>query len=75
MITVKVINQSSGNPASGKRVVLGFDGVFSGGNSSSEYTDSNGEAHFNNENGTGQVFVDGRTEYRGKLAGRIIIYI
>ena len=74
MITVKVVSRSSGSSVSGRRVVLGFSGLLRG-MTNSEYTDSNGEAHFDSDNGDGEVFVDGKTEYRGKLAGRIVIYI
>lgn len=75
MITVKVIRQSSGKPAEGKKVSLGFNALFSGGVTRSQYTDRNGEAHFDNNNGDGKVFVDGSTKHEGYLSGRIVIYI
>lgn len=74
MITVKVITQSSGKPAKGKRVSLGFSGLLRG-VTSSEYTDSNGEAHFNADNGEGKVYVNGSEKYKGYLSGRIVVYI
>jgi uncharacterized protein YfaS (alpha-2-macroglobulin family) len=74
MITVKVISKSSGNPIQGKSVSLGFDGVFRG-VTDSEYTDSDGEAHFSAQPGDGQVFVNGSTEYQGNLSGRIVVYV
>ena len=75
MITVKVVRQSSGKPEAGRKVSLGFNALLSGGVTNSEYTDSNGEAHFNSENGDGQVYVDGSTKHKGYLSGRIVVYI
>jgi hypothetical protein len=70
MVTVKVIRKSSGDPAKGKKVALGMpNGVTSG-----EWTDSNGEAHFNVSPNHGKVFVNGSTEYKGYLSGRIVVY-
>jgi hypothetical protein len=75
MISVKVVSESSGKPVKGKKVSLGFDGLLTGGVTGPEYTDSEGEAHFNSDPGNGQVFVDGATKYRGRLAGRVVVYI
>lgn len=75
MITVKVIWQSTGKPAEGRKVALGFSGLFTGGVTRSEYTDRNGEAHFDSDNGEGEVYVDGSTRHRGYLSGRIVVYI
>lgn len=75
MITVKVIWQSTGKPAEGRKVSLGFNAFFSGGVTNNEYTDRNGEAHFDSNNGDGQVYVDGSTKHKGYLSGRIIVYI
>jgi hypothetical protein len=74
MITVKVIYQSSGKPAEGKKVALGFDGLGRG-VTSGEYTDRNGEAHFNADNGDGKVYVNGSTKHKGYLSGRVVVYI
>jgi len=74
MVTVKVLWQDTGKPAKGSRVGLGFDGFFAGG-SGPEYTDDNGEAHFDVDPGTGEVYVDGDTKYRGRIAGRVVVYI
>jgi hypothetical protein len=42
MVTVKIIHRSSGKPVKGKKVALGMpNGVTRG-----EWTDSEGEAHF-----------------------------
>jgi len=76
MISVKVVYKSTGKPVSGKRVKLGFDGNWlPGGFSSDERTDSQGEAHFNNDPGKGRVYVDGKTSYEGDLRGRVVVYI
>lgn len=74
MVSVKIVSKSSGNPVKGKKVSLGFDG-FGRGVTSSEYTDSNGDAHFDAENGEGKVFVDGSTKHKGHLSGRVVVYI
>jgi hypothetical protein len=75
MVTVKVCSQGSGKPLSGKRISLGFDGFFTGGVTHSEYTDSNGEVHFNSDPGDGKVYVDGQPKYKGRIAGRIVVYV
>jgi hypothetical protein len=75
MITVKVVHQSSGKPAQGKKVSLYVREVFAGGVTPPQYTDSNGEAHFKIESTEGEVYVDGSTEHTGRLAGRIVVYI
>lgn len=75
MITVKVIRQSSGQPAEGKKVALGFTALLSGGVTDTKFTDRNGEAHFDTKNGDGKVFVDGLTKHTGYLSGRIVVYI
>lgn len=75
MVTVKVIRRSSGDPVKGKKVALGIDAFFSGGVTKGQWTDSNGEAHFDVKPNQGKVFVDGSTEYEGYLSGRIVVYI
>lgn len=74
MITVKVIYQSSGKLTEGKKVALGFSSLLRG-VTSGEYTDRNGEAHFEADNGDGEVYVDGLTKHKGYLSGRIVVYI
>ena len=75
MITVKVVYQSSGKSAEGRKVSLSVSRLFSGGVTDSQYTDSNGEAHFDIESTDGEVYVDGSTKHKGRLAGRIVVYI
>jgi hypothetical protein len=71
MVTVKVVSKSSGNPAKGKKVALGMpNGVTQG-----EWTNSDGEAHFDVKPNHGKVFVGGSKEHEGYLSGRIVIYI
>lgn len=74
MITIKVVYSSSGKPAKSVRVSLGFSSLFRG-VTDTEYTDDNGEAHFDNDPGDGAVYVNGSTEYEGDLRGRVVVYI
>jgi len=74
MITIKVIRGSSGKPTKGERVSIGFSSLFRS-VTNSEYTDEDGEAHFDAEPDDGQVFVNGSTEYEGEVRGRVVIYI
>lgn len=73
MITVKVVRQSSGKPAEGVEVSLGFG--FGRGVTNRERTDKNGEAHFDADNGEGKVYVDGSQKHSGYLSGRVVVYI
>lgn len=75
MVTVRVIHQSSGKPVKGKKVALGISGVFSGGVTRGEWTDSHGEAHFDVKPNNGKVYVDGSKKYEGHLSGRVVVYI
>jgi len=75
MITVKVVYQSSGKPAEGRKVALYVSKIFESGVTPPQYTDSNGEAHFEIESTEGEVYVDGSTRHKGRLAGRIVVYI
>jgi len=75
MITVKVCYESSGKPAKDKKVSIGVDELFRGGGAGSEWTDSDGEAHFDVEPCQGKVFVDGSTVHKGYLKGRIVVYV
>lgn len=71
MVTVKVVRRSSGDSVKGKKVALKVPS----GVTSDQWTDSNGEAHFDVSPNHGKVFVDGSTEYEGHLSGRIVVYI
>ena len=72
MVTVRVFSKSSGKAIKGKKVSVSFDGLLRG--MATEYTDSSGDAHFNVEPGSGKVYVDGNTVYKGNLAGRVVVY-
>lgn len=74
MFTVKVIDRKTGRPVKGVKVSVGFDGLFRG-FTKDEYTDYDGEVHFDNDNGTGTIYVKGQREYEGKIEGRKVIYI
>lgn len=74
MFTVKVIETSTGRPAVGVRVCVGFDGLLRG-FTKDEYTDSDGEVHFDNDNGTGTIYVNGQRKYEGRIEGRKVIYV
>ncbi|MBD1921131.1 hypothetical protein H6F77_08505 [Microcoleus sp. FACHB-831] len=75
MITVKVFYKDSGKPADSKKVALGIDGFFSGGVTKDQWTDEDGEAHFDTESCTGRIFVNGSIKYEGRIAGRMVVYI
>ena len=74
MITVKVFSRNSGKPVTGRKVVISFDSLIRG-ITSPQYTNDDGEAHFDADNGNGKVYVDGTTKYDGYLSDRIEVYI
>jgi hypothetical protein len=74
MISVQVCSRQSGRPLRGYRVTLGFSGFF-GGVTASEYTDSDGHAHFSCDPGSGEVYVSGKSVFKGTLRGRIVVYV
>jgi 5-hydroxyisourate hydrolase-like protein (transthyretin family) len=75
MVTVRVIHQSSGKPAEGEKVSLYVSRFMASGVTDPEYTDSNGEAHFDVESTDGEVFVSGQSRFQGRLAGRVVVYV
>ncbi len=74
MVSVKVVSKSSGKPVQGASVSIGFLGLTRG-ISSTEYTDSNGEAHFNVDPGEGTVYVRGNDVKKGYLSGLVVVYV
>lgn len=74
MFTVQVINRKTGKPEYHKKISVGFDGILRG-FSKTQYTDKNGETHFNEDNGAGTIYVHGKPVYKGRIEGRRIIYI
>lgn len=75
MVTVKVIRKSSGEAAIGKKVALGIEHTIGTGMTHGEWTNSDGEAHFDVKSGRGKVYVDGSKKYEGNLSGRVYVYI
>lgn len=73
MVTIKVVRQSTGNPEKGVSVAISF-GMLSG-QTKTIRTDSNGEAHFDVKPQNGEVFAAGRSRFRGKIEGRVVVYI
>ena len=71
MLTIKVYSRTTGNPAPHIAVGLGNnDGVYR------ETTNSNGEANFQSASpGTFEVYVGGKTVYKGHLSGEKIFYV
>lgn len=74
MFTVQVFEKSTGKPAYYKKVAVIFNGFFRGA-TKDEYTDRDGEAHFDYDNGTGTIYVQGTKVYEGEIRGRKIVYI
>ncbi len=74
MFTIKVIKASTGRPVERARVGVAFDGIFRG-CTKDEYTDYDGEAHFDYDNGNGTIYVNGHKEYEGRIEGRRVIFI
>ena len=74
MFTIKVLEESTGRPAYYKRVSIGFKGLFHG-FAKDQYTDKNGEAHFDYDNGEGTIYIDGKRNKECYLSGRIVVYI
>jgi len=75
MVTVRVMSRNSGRPVKGKKVALATGGLLSGGVTHGQWTDSNGDAHFDVKPNHGKVYVSGTKEYEGNLFGRVIVYI
>lgn len=75
MFTIKLIEEYSGKPATGRRVSIGFNGLFTGGVTKDQYTDEKGEVHFDYDPAEGTVYVDHQVKYEGRLEGRVLIYV
>lgn len=74
MFTIQIIESNSGKPVISKKIAVIFKGWMRG-CSKDQYTDKNGEAHFNEDNGEGTIYVQGTKVYEGRIEGRKIIYI
>ena len=74
MFSVKVLS-SSGNPVKGAKVSLMFSGWFSGGSVPGQYTNNNGEVHFNIGTGDGTIYVNGRDAKTGYISSTVVVHI
>jgi hypothetical protein len=74
MFTIQVIESSTGKPAYYKKVQVFFNG-WTRGHTRELYTDKNGEAHFDYDNGEGQIYVGSERMYEGSISGRKVVYI
>jgi hypothetical protein len=76
LVTVKVVYEDSGKPAENKKVALYLSRFLASGVTDTVRTDSRGEAHFEEiEPCDGEIYVDGSTEFKGRLSGRMVVYI
>jgi uncharacterized GH25 family protein len=73
MFSIQIISNTTGKPIKGKKVRVGFDGLR--GMTDEEFSDENGEVHFNSDPGNGEVYVDHNTVFKGRIQGRVRIYI
>jgi len=74
MVTVKVVWRDTGKPAEGKKVSVSFDGITRG-VSRDEFTNHNGEAHFDVQPGHGKIFVGGSVVREGRIEGQTVVYL
>jgi hypothetical protein len=74
MVSVKVVSKSTGRPVKAYKVSIGFSGFFRG-FSSTAYTNSEGEVHFENDPGEGTIYVNGSSVYKGHISGMKVIYV
>lgn len=74
MVTVRAFYSSSGRAAKGVNVTVFFDG-FLRGHMGPVITNEDGDAHFDVDPGSGEVFVDSKSRYKGSLRGRVIVYL
>lgn len=71
MITIKVAYEASGEPWENQRAAIGT----AWGVTEYEYTDRNGEVHFDLKPTNGKVYVNGNVVHEGYLSGRVVGYI
>jgi hypothetical protein len=58
-----------------KGLVLGMEHTIGTGMTSGEWTNSDGEAHFDVKPGRDKVYVDGSKRHEGHLSGAFVVYI
>lgn len=77
MVIVQVISGRTGNPVSGKRVAVANHALMSSFITKALSTNSKGEAEFSKMTpcSKGEVYVDGRSVYKGRIDGfnRVIL--
>ena len=77
MVVVQVVSQKTGEPVKGKSVSVGNNAFLASGVSARKTTNANGEAEFTNSKPcqNGEIFIDGRSMYKGKIEGFNRIFI
>lgn len=75
MFTIRVVHESSGRPVRNAKVCCCMSGFFSGGFTSNEWSDGDGDATFETAPGRGTVYVNGSEAYSGYLSGRVVVYV
>ena len=73
MFSVKVVWKRTGKPAKGMKVGVAFDGLR--GMTRDQCTDEDGNTDFNYDPGPGTIFVSGRTAFKGRIEGRVVVYV
>ncbi len=69
-----IVQHRDGSPARHIRVVIGFDGIFSGGMSRETYTNNYGEACVaHTSTGKATVYVDGKKYHTFHAPGRTAV--
>lgn len=69
MITVTVLNRSTGRPETGRRIAVHWTWTHSEG-----YSDRNGSVNLHGGPGQGTIYVSGRKSRQGYLSGHITVY-
>ena len=75
MVTVKECYKPDGSSARDHKVSVAVSGLLGGCVTSPQYTDTVGEAHVDVASGGGEVYVNGRTLHKGRIAGRVVVYV
>ncbi len=74
MLSVKVFSRVTGRALPHREVSLGFD-PDDRGVAGPAVTDRNGEVRFPEAPALGRVYVDGRRQHVGWLAGRVVVHV
>jgi hypothetical protein len=73
MVSVKVVWTRDGKPAEGRKVAVSFHGAR--GITDAQFTNRQGEVHFDVTPGEGEIYVDGNSKHRGRVEGRVVVYV